>query len=627
MTHAPQIQLLNLSFAYPDAGRPVLRQMCLDVHSGEFILVVGPSGSGKSTLLRTLNGLVPHFSGGRIAGRVQVDGHDPIAEGPHHMSTVVGLVQQDPEAQFVVDTVEDELAFGMENQGMAPGLMRQRIEQMLDRLGIAHLRQRRISTLSAGEKQRVAIGSVLTLQPRVLVLDEPTSQLDPQAAEEVLNTLRQLNAELGLTIILSEHRLERVVQYADRVVYIPALGESPLVGRPRDVLLQVPFAPPLVQLAKALGWRPIPLTIEEARPFAAHVGLQRAAGIGSDSQAQVVGPPHLDVQEVWYDYNPRHSAESAERSPAKNAGRLAASGRRSSRATSVLHPAHWAGKVLRDGERPERGCSSDSGGRGVEYRGVGALRGISLQAGAGELIALMGRNGSGKTTLLKHMVGLLHPNRGRVMVHGLDTRETAVEALIQQVGYVPQDPNSLLFADTVRQELEFTRHAHALSPADTDAWLATLGLAGLGGRYPRDLSVGERQRVALAAILVAEPMTLLLDEPTRGLDPFEKRALAEFLQAQAARGRAVIIATHDVELVAECAHRVIVISDGQVVMDGPVRPVMSQSSPFASQINKLFDDPHLLTVQDVLSRTPAPGTQGGVPERGVEYPEARVHEG
>jgi energy-coupling factor transport system ATP-binding protein len=581
VTRIPQIQLHNLSFSYPNADRPVLREMCLEIHGGEFIVVVGPSGSGKSTLLRTLNGLVPHFSGGRIAGRVHVDGHDPIAEGPHRMSTVVGLVQQDPEAQFVVDTVEDELAFGMENQGVAPALMRKRIEEVLDQLGIAHLRQRRISSLSAGEKQRVAIGSVLTLQPRVLVLDEPTSQLDPQAAEEVLNTLRQLNAGLGLTIILSEHRLERVVQYANRIVYIPALGENALVGKPRDVLLQVPFAPPLVQLAKALGWRPVPLTIEEARPFAAHMDLRQAQASPSRSTfpAKNAGWSTDAARRVA----PSSLATNGDERQARPQGRNGATGR------GAGSPAHVAGPAHIDVQEVW-----------YNYDGVDALRGISLQAQGGELIALMGRNGSGKTTLLKQMVGLLHPRRGHVIVHGLDTREATVEALIQQVGYVPQDPNSLLFADTVRQELEFTRRAHALPPADTDRWLATLELAGLGERYPRDLSVGERQRVALAAILVAEPMTLLLDEPTRGLDPLEKRALAQFLQAQATQSRAVIMATHDVELAAECAHRVVIISDGQVVADGPARQVMSQSLTFASQVNKLFGDPRLLTVQDVL---------------------------
>jgi energy-coupling factor transporter ATP-binding protein EcfA2 len=605
VTRVPQIQLHNLSFAYPNADLPVLREMCLEIHSGELILVVGPSGSGKSTLLRTLNGLVPHFSGGRIAGRVQVDGHDPVAEGPHRMSTVVGLVQQDPEAQFVVDTVEDELAFGMENQGLAPGLMRQRIEQVLDQLGIAHLRHRRISTLSAGEKQRVAIGSVLTLQPRVLVLDEPTSQLDPQAAEEVLNTLRQLNSDLGLTIILSEHRLERVVQYAHRIVYIPALGEAPLVGRPQEVLLQVPFAPPLVQLAKALGWRPVPLTIEEARPFAAHMGLRQAQASPSRStlMARRVAPP----LPLGFAQSKDQGVPLATGGDKRQVGLGGASGRH-----SIPHSVGGAtGKGVGSPAPATGPTHMDVRKVWYSYSGVDALRGISLRAQGGELIALMGRNGSGKTTLLKHMVGLLRPRQGHVIAHGLDTREATVEALIRQVGYVPQDPSSLLFADTVRQELEFTRRAHALSPGDTDHWLETLGLAGVGERYPRDLSVGERQRVALAAILVAEPMTLLLDEPTRGLDPLEKEALGQFLQAQTAQGRAVIIATHDVELAAECADRVIIINDGQVVADGPAREVMSQSLTFASQVNKLFGDPRLLTVQDVLEARADPAKNAG----------------
>jgi len=525
------IELRALTFRYPNSDTTVLREVDLEIEEGEFILVLGPSGAGKSTLLRTLNGLVPHFCGGRICGQVHVDGHEPIVEGPHRMSPIVGLVQQDPESQFVVDTVEDELAFGMENQGQPQTLMRKRIEEVLDQLNIAGLRHRRIHSLSAGEKQRVAIGSVLTLQPKVLVLDEPTSQLDPQAAEEVLMTLRQLNQDLGLTIVLSEHRLERVIQYADRLIYLPAPGEPPLVGTPEEVLRQMPFAPPLVQLAKTFHWQPLPLTIKAARRFAAQVKLsptEQPRKKGTDSAC-------IEVHDAWYDYN-----------------------------------------------------------------GIEALCGLSLRVGRGELLALMGRNGSGKTTLLKNLVGLLHPKRGRVIINGLDTRHAAVETLIQHVGYVPQDPSSLLFADTVRQELEFTRRAHALPPTDVDRWLTTLGLAGLGQRYPRDLSVGERQRAALAAILVAEPSILLLDEPTRGLDPLEKQALADFLRAQTAEGRTVIIATHDVELAAKCAQRVIIMGEGQVVVDGPAYEVMGQSLVFASQVNKLFRDPRLLTVQDVL---------------------------
>ncbi len=533
----PLIELQNVTFRYPHSNRPVLNQVSLTIREGDFVLLIGPSGSGKSTLLRTLNGLVPHFSGGRISGRITVAGHDPVVEGPHRMSPIVGLVQQDPEAQFVVDTVEDELAFGMENQGLPQTVMRKRVEEVLDQLGIAHLRQRRISSLSAGEKQRVAIGSVLTLQPKVLVLDEPTSQLDPQAAEEVLITLRHLNEDLGLTIVLSEHRLERVVQYADQIVYLPALGSQPILGKAEEVLPQVPFAPPLVQLAKAFGWHPMPLTIKEARLFISQMDLQHVLQHEAQQPDRLPGSHavYIEAHDVWFNYND-----------------------------------------------------------------VEALRGLSLRVGEGELIALMGRNGSGKTTLLKHLVGLLHPRRGYVLVHGQDTRKTPMETLTRYVGYVPQDPNTLLFADTVGQELEFTRRAHALSLTGVQPWLEMLRLIPLADLYPRELSVGQRQRVAIAAILVAEPPVLLLDEPTRGLDPIEKQALADSLREQVEQGCTVIVATHDVELAAACAHRVIILSEGQVAVDGPTREVMSQSLVFASQVNKLFRDPHLLTVQDVL---------------------------
>jgi len=292
------IELDNVTFRYPDAARPVLEGVSLTIQDGEFILVAGRSGTGKSTLLRLLNGLVPHFTGGHVSGRVQVAGHDPIASGPHGMSAVVGFVQQDPEAQFVVDTVEDELAFGMENQGLAQPLMRKRVEEVLDQLAIAHLRHRRVTSLSSGEKQRVAIGSALTLQPKVLVLDEPTSQLDPQSAEEVFTALRHLNQDLGLTIVCSEHRLERVVQYADRMLYLPQAGGKPLFDTAQAVLPQMPFAPPIVKLARALHWQPIPLTIKEARGHVAEMHICAHPYVVNRPGT----PPCLVAEDVWYDY-------------------------------------------------------------------------------------------------------------------------------------------------------------------------------------------------------------------------------------------------------------------------------------------------------------------------------------
>jgi len=533
------IELRNLTYSYPETPQPALQDISLTVEEGEFLLVIGPSGSGKSTLLRCLNGLVPHFYGGKFAGRVRVCGQDPVAAEPRRMSRYVGFVFQDPEAQFVVDAVEDELVFVMENHAILQPVMRKRVEEVLDQLDIAHLRHRRVNTLSGGEKQRVAIAAVLTLQPQVLVLDEPTSQLDPQAAEEVLNALVRLNRDLGLTIILSEHRLERVAQYADRILYLPGNGQPPILDEPREVLRQVDLSPPLVTLGKALGWKPLPLTLKEARPHARRFQqtFQSPSPPTSLPLSLPASQPSIQIQDVWYAYN-----------------------------------------------------------------GHEALRGVTLTITPGELLAIIGRNGAGKTTLLKQIVGLLKPKRGQVKVMGLDTQHANQQAIIAHIGYVPQNPSALLFADTVRQELDFTRRARGMALGNYDSLLETLDLAAHVDRYPRDLSVGERQRTALAAILAADPEIILLDEPTRGLDYRQKEALAAFLQREKARGRTVIIVTHDVELVAACVDRVVLLSDGQVVVDGPTRKVMTDSLVFSSQVNKLFRDTRFLTVEDVLER-------------------------
>jgi energy-coupling factor transporter ATP-binding protein EcfA2 len=426
------IQFQDVTYAYPDSS-PVLKNLSLKVEEGEFLLVIGASGAGKSTLLRCLNGLVPHFYGGTIQGKVSVAGHDPLIEEPRGMSAIVGFVLQDPESQFVVDSVEDELAFAMENHNLEQAVMRKRVEEVLDQLNIAHLRHRRINTLSGGEKQRVAIGAVLTIQPKVLVLDEPTSQLDPQAAEEVLTTLQKLNADLGLTIILSEHRLERVVQYADRVLCMPGNGQIPLVGKPDEVLRQVELTPPLISLAKELEWQPLPLTIKEGRRFARRLGLPLAEGdttsplMGGgqmqpsvEEQKESIGRPAINIENLWFSYN-----------------------------------------------------------------GHEALRGINLSVTQGEFLALMGRNGSGKTTLLKHLVGLLRPQEGGVELWGEDIKEKNTEDIARRVGYVPQNPSSLLFADTLRDELDFTRRSHGLTTGDYDDLLRTLHLEQYADTYPR----------------------------------------------------------------------------------------------------------------------------------------------
>lgn len=542
------IEFSHLSYWYPNQPEPVLRDVSLQIERGHFLLLIGASGSGKSTLLRCLNGLIPHFYGGRLRGRIRVEGRDPVALGPREMSDVVGFVTQNPEAHFVTRGVEDELAFALENHNFPEPFMRRRIEEVLEQLGLADLRERAVETLSGGEKQLVAIASVMTLQPQVLVLDEPTSQLDPQAAEQVLTLLQRLNVDLGLTIVLSEHRLERVVQYADQICYLPGRGQSPRIGPPRAILNEIEFAPPLVELGRALKWEPLPLTLKEARPFAeklksrlvntceAKPSLSSSDTLPSDKPPRE-SPPVVRVQDVWFGYD----------------------------------------------ERP-------------------VLKGLSFSIQAGEWVALMGRNGVGKSTLLKLLVGLLKPARGAIHVLGMSVASTPLFEITRHVGLVPQNPGHLLFNETLEQELAFTRRAHALPPVPIEPVLARLGLAEHARAYPRDLSVGEQQRAALGAILIAEPKLLLLDEPTRGLDYMSKQRLLQILNALRAEGMTIVMATHDVELVAQSASRVLVLGNGTIIADGDTRTVMTDSLVFASQVNRLLRDARFLTVPQVLAQ-------------------------
>jgi len=530
------IEMDGLSYSYPGACSPVLRQVDLRVPRGAFALVVGASGSGKSTLLRCLNGLVPHFYGGTISGRLRVAGENPVLRGPRGMSASVGMVFQDPESQFVVDTVEDEVAFALENHAVPLAEMRERVEEALGRLGIAHLRQRRISSLSGGEKQRVALASVLALRPQILALDEPTSQLDPEAAEQLLLLLVQLNREFGLTVILSEHRLERVLAFATQIIALP--GDGTLrSGAPRDIG-SVDQRPPLVALAHALGWSPLPLTVDEARAFVPEQAAEEPCGPADDGSSQADGQAEIVARNLWYTYGSQV-----------------------------------------------------------------ALRELGLQVRKGEIVALMGRNGSGKTTLLKLLVGLLGPTAGSVTVRGLDTRRTPLEELIRVVGYVPQDPNALLFAETVAEELALTRRNHGLGEPLPEGLLDALGIASLLKQYPRDLSVGERQRVAVGAILAAEPQIVLLDEPTRGVDRAQKQAMMRYLAKEREGGRTVILATHDVELVAQAADRIVLLEQGRIVDDGQVREVMLRHPAYCSQVGLLYGGQHL-TPASVLGYEP-----------------------
>jgi energy-coupling factor transport system ATP-binding protein len=537
------IEFDRITYTYPGAKRPALRDFSLTLPTGEVVVVAGPSGAGKSTLLRCINGLVPHFSGGTLTGNVRVLGLDPVAATPQVMSRHVGFVFQDPESQFVMDRVEDEIAFALENAAMSSQEMRVRVEETLDLLDLAPLRARPLAELSGGERQRVAIAAALALRPAILVLDEPTSQLDPKSAEDVLNALARLNSDLGLTVILAEHRLERVLPFADQLLYLPGAGNAPVLGDPRTVLPGMEQVPPLVRLAKQLGWSPLPLTIKEGLRFSRALTPQPGDGASRNLVMPAAGHPLVTAHQVE-----------------------------------------------------------------VRYGRTPALHGVDFALHPGEVVAVMGRNGSGKSTLLKTLVGLVRPNAGRVVVMGRDAAKLDVATLCQSVGYLPQDPNSLLFADTVMEELWFTLRNHGYDPAgdsaalpvDPGALLAQLGIAALADAYPRDLSVGERQRVALAAILVVKPKALLLDEPTRGLDYGAKARLADLLLGWRQAGMGIGVVTHDVELAAAIADRVVLMSQGEIIAQGAPAEVLGSSPLFAPQIARLFPGTGWLTPEDVV---------------------------
>ncbi|MEZ5323113.1 MAG: ATP-binding cassette domain-containing protein [Microthrixaceae bacterium] len=576
-----------MSFTYPDQESPSLRDVDLTVDEGEWCLVAGRTGSGKSTLLRAVNGLVPRFSGGVLRGSVTVAGRSTSEVKPRDLAETVGFVGQDPAAGFVTETVEEELAYAPEQLGLAPTVMRTRVEEILDLLGLDGLRDRPLRSLSGGQQQRVAIGSVLTAHPRVLVLDEPTSALDPTAAEDVLGAVARLVHDIGVTVLIAEHRIERVVHFADTVLELRDDGTAGK-GAPGDVLAGLAVAPPIVVLAEALQWVPPPLSVRAARRrLAADPRRGVIDRVGGDDRAHAAEP---DARPV----------------------------------VATL-----------DSVSVRRGD-------------VGAVHDVSLRVHRGEIVALMGRNGSGKSSLLWAVQGSLprvtgtvrvadgtdresrattstvssahgdvrwwgrllggRPAAGRVgsvegqaghgaCTWGVDPAALPAPAARHLVGMVPQTPSDLLYHETVGEELDTAGGGDAGAAARARSLLASLLSVTIPDRsHPRDLSEGQRLALVLALQLSAEPALLLLDEPTRGLDVPGKADLARWCRSE---GRAAIIATHDVEFVADVADRVVVLSHGELIADGPVREVLGSTPMLSTQVAKVTAPTGLLTVREV----------------------------
>ncbi|ASW55378.1 ABC transporter ATP-binding protein [Plantactinospora sp. KBS50] len=586
------IEFDRVTVRYADGGPPPLRDVTFRVPEGELCLVAGRTGTGKSTLLRAINGLVPHFTGGTLYGTVAVDGRDTRRHPPRDLADVVGMVGQDPLSGFVTDTVEEELAYGMEQLALPAAVMRKRVEETLDLLGIAELRDRPLRTLSGGQQQRVAIGAVLTSHPRVLVLDEPTSALDPTAAEDVLAAVTRLVHDLGVTVVLAEHRMERVVQYADRMLYLPGDGRV-VDGDPAEVLAGVDIAPPLVELGRLAGWTPLPLSVRDAR---------RRAGPLRDRLAGATPPP------------PPPDPDAA--------------------------PVLTARKVV------------------VRYPGTVAVAGVGLDLYPGRIVALMGRNGSGKSSLLWAIQGSGARHAGTVAVTAtggtatgggaagqtatdggaagggaagrtatggravgtpgaggtVDPRSLPAGLARRRVGLVPQSPGDLLYLETVDAECAQSDRESGAPPGTCRALLDQLTPGLPGDRHPRDLSEGQRLGLVLAVQLTGAPPVVLLDEPTRGLDYRAKRQFAAVVRGLAGAGRTVLIATHDVELVATLADRVLVMAEGEIVADGSTAEVMLASPAFAPQVAKVLAPAPWLTVEQVAAALAPAGPAAGGPD-------------
>jgi energy-coupling factor transport system ATP-binding protein len=522
------ISIEDLTFTYRESERPALLNIQGQIEDGTFVVVMGHEGAGKSTLCCSLNALVPKFFRGEYQGRVVVKGKEVARHRVTEMSRTVGLVLQDFEAQLFSTNVELEMAFGPENHCLPRSAIEHRIQRYLTFVGLEKLRQREPASLSGGQKQRLAIGSVLALEPKILVMDEPTTDLDPQGRLEVISVADSIRAE-DRTLLIVDHEPETAAG-ADQV-WLMRDGLLVAKGPPAEILVNVPMlescgikVPPMLELFHSMGWPDKPITVEGAIALIQrhHLAQRRELKLTTGPLDSAKGAPTLEAEGLGYIY------------PTQN---------------------------------------------------VEVLQGIDLCVHQGEFIAILGQNGSGKTTLAKHFNGLLKPTSGRMLVQSKPTTEYSHRELAQRVGYVFQNPDHQIFARTVREEVGFGlkvlgKDSKTIERRVAEA-LEVVGLQGYDEEVPFTLTKGERQRVAVASVLAAQPQVVVLDEPTTGLDYRHQRNMMEMLKRLNRYGHTIIIITHSMWVAAEYADRIIVMKEGRILSDGPTRIVFADEARLA----------------------------------------------
>lgn len=532
----PLIVFESVTYRYPGAARPALDAISLTISRGEIVGIIGPTGAGKTTLCLALNGIVPQFFGGEFFGNVHIGGLDAIDTPTSRLAKLVGMVFEDPETQITATTVESEVAFALENLKVPTPEMAVRVREALGAVGLSGQEARHPANLSGGQKQRLSIAAALALSSDIIVLDEPTSQLDPVAASEVFAILRRLNRDNGLTVIVTSHASEELAEIADRILLVSD-GKVVAEGPPAKVFAETRL------LAEHRVRPPDIVRSFEALARAAHIRKPFAlpVTIAAAEQAIAANPLAFSLPAVQSDAPRDNSMGSA----------LTVEG--------LTH-------VYPDGTQ--------------------ALLGIDLTVAPGEFLGIVGRNGSGKSTLVRHFLGLLAPTSGAVRVGGEDIAGLKISDLARRIGYVSQNAHAQLFCDTVAKEVGFALSMMRKPQAEIDTTvarsLADMDLTWAAGHHPMALSRGDRLRVVIAAVLALQPPILIFDEPTTGQDWRGSLAILDMLRALNQKGKTVVLITHHLYLLPGYVGRIVVMNGGRIVREGGLRDVFHDGPAMAS---------------------------------------------
>lgn len=513
------IEFQDVTFNYAGSDTPALRNISLNISPGEIVLITGPAGSGKTTLCSCINGLIPHFHEGKLRGQVLVRTYNTARARIGGLASLVGMVFQDPESQLVTNSVADEIAFGPENLGVPREEINERVQKSLVATRLVGYDEREPHSLSGGEQQANVIAAVYAMQPDIYIMDEPLANLDPIGRAEVLKVVVEVVKDRGKTLVIVEHSLEEVLPYVERVIVIHE-GEIIRDGTLNEVLTagdipNVFTRPPIVQLADKFHLNPIPLTSDDFyQSLTSHYELGKISQFKVEETNIKIGDPVVEMNNISFSYKQNNAV----------------------------------------------------------------LNNINLRIHAGEIVAILGRNGSGKTTLVRHIIGLLQPDQGKVVVLGKDVADTPTYELAQDVGFCFQNPNHQIVSFNVRDEILFGLKAHQIDPSEfetrTHEALEFVDILDYIDAEVFDLGKGQKQRLALASVLTLRPKILIIDEPTTGQDPRMAKEIFDIIKRLNESGTTVLMITHKIDYAAIYAQRAIVLQKGNIAYDGPIRGLM-----------------------------------------------------